>query len=82
MAQVVVRLDAALTEAVDDLVRAGFTASRSSAVREGLELLIERRRRAAVADRIVDGYTRIPQEDEQVGWPDAATRAMIADEPW
>lgn len=82
MAQVVVRLDAELADAVDDLVREGVTASRSSAVREGLALLIERRRRTAVAERIVAGYERVPQRAEEVGWADSATRAMIADEPW
>jgi Arc/MetJ-type ribon-helix-helix transcriptional regulator len=82
MAQVVVRLDDALTAALDDLVREGVVASRSSAVREGLALLIEQRRRSAIAALIVDGYHRVPQQAAEVGWSDDATRAMIADEPW
>lgn len=82
MAQVVVRLDPALTEAVDGLVRDGVTGSRSSAVREGLALLIEQRRRAALAERIVAGYQQAPQQAAEVGWPHAASRAMISEEPW
>jgi Arc/MetJ-type ribon-helix-helix transcriptional regulator len=82
MAQVVVRLDDALTAALDDLVREGVVASRSSAVREGLALLIEQRRRSDIAARIVNGYTRVPQQAAELGWSDDATRAMIADEPW
>lgn len=82
MAQVVVRLDDQMTAAVDGLVDEGVVASRSGAVRAGLSLLLDQHRRAAVGARIVEGYTRAPQRDAELGWSDAATRAMIADEPW
>ena len=44
MAQLVTRVDDALVAAVDELVVAGVVASRSEAVRVGLERLIDRHR--------------------------------------
>lgn len=82
MAQFVTRLDDGLAAAVDRLVDEGVVASRSDAVRLGLEALIDRHRRGKVADAIVDGYRRKPQVSTEIGWPDSATVAMIADEPW
>lgn len=80
--QLVTRVPDSIAEAVDDLVRAGVFASRSDAVRAGLETVVERERRDAVARAIVDGYRRIPQEADDLTWSDAATAAMIAEEPW
>jgi hypothetical protein len=54
----------------------------SAAVRAGLEVAIDRRRREAVGAAIADGYRRVPQTGDDLGWPDAASAAMIAEEPW
>jgi Arc/MetJ-type ribon-helix-helix transcriptional regulator len=70
------------TERIDELVAEGVVASRSEAVRLGLETLLERARRRRVAAAIVDGYRRRPQTPSEVGWADEATARMIADEPW
>jgi putative addiction module CopG family antidote len=80
--QLVTRVPDALADAVDDLVQAGVFGSRSDVVRAGLETLLERERRAATGRAIVDGYRRVPQENDDLAWPDAATSAMIAEEPW
>jgi Arc/MetJ-type ribon-helix-helix transcriptional regulator len=80
--QLVTRVPDALGEAVDGLVRAGVFSSRSDAVRAGLEAVVERERRAAIGSAIVDGYRRIPQEEDDLAWSDAASAAMIAEEPW
>lgn len=79
MAQLVARLDDRLLRAVDELVEEGVVSSRSDAVRLGLEVLVERERRARVGRAIVEGYRRVPQDDD---WSDEATRRMIAEEPW
>ena len=71
--QLVTRVPDALAGAVDDLVQAGIFSSRSDAVRAGLENVLERERRAATGRAIVDGYRRIPQEGDDLAWPDAAT---------
>jgi Arc/MetJ-type ribon-helix-helix transcriptional regulator len=80
--QLVTRVPDAVAAAVDDLVRDGVFSSRSEAVRAGLDAVVERERRAAVGRSIVDGYRRIPQEEDDLAWPDAASAAMIAEEPW
>jgi Arc/MetJ-type ribon-helix-helix transcriptional regulator len=82
MSQFVTRIDDRLTRAVDDLVEAGVVASRSEAVRRGLEELVDWHRRRRLGERIVDAYARTPQTEHEVGWADEATRQMIADEPW
>ncbi len=80
--QLVTRVPDAVAEAVDGLVQAGVFASRSDAVRAGLETVVERERRDAIGRAIVDGYRRVPQDDDDLSWSDTATSAMIAEEPW
>lgn len=82
MAQLVTRIDDDLVAAVDELVASGVVESRSDAVRRGLERLVDRHRRDAEGARIADAYRQQPQTDREVGWADAATVQMIADEPW
>ncbi|MDQ6928552.1 MAG: ribbon-helix-helix domain-containing protein [Actinomycetota bacterium] len=82
MAQLVTRVDDELAAAVDDLVAHGVVASRSQAVRLGLERLVDRHRRDMVGASIVDGYRKRPQTEAEAGWADEATVAMIADEHW
>jgi Arc/MetJ-type ribon-helix-helix transcriptional regulator len=80
--QLVTRVPEDLAAAIDGLVREGVFDSRSEAVRAGLTEVIDRRRRMAVGRAIADGYERLPQDDDDLRWPDAATAAMIAEEPW
>lgn len=80
--QLVTRVPDAVAEAVDGLVEKGVFASRSDAVRAGLEAVVDRERRDAIGRAIVDGYQRIPQDADDLAWSDAATSAMIAEEPW
>lgn len=80
--QLVTRVPDEVARRVDDLVRDGVFASRSDAVRAGLDAVIERARRDAVGRAIIDGYRRLPQAADDLAWPDAATAAMIAEEPW
>ncbi|MBA2298733.1 MAG: hypothetical protein H0W14_11935 [Actinobacteria bacterium] len=82
MAQFVTRVDERIALEVDRLVRDGVVASRSAAVRLGLEGLIERHRRHRIGRSIADGYRRLPQTEAEVGWADEATRRMITDESW
>lgn len=82
MAQLVTRIDDALAAQLDELVASGEFASRSEAVRLGLEQLLDRRRRDRLGARIAAAYRAQPQEEGELGWADAATVRMIADEPW
>jgi Arc/MetJ-type ribon-helix-helix transcriptional regulator len=82
MAQLVTRVDERLLADVDALVREGVAASRSDAVRLGLEGLVERHRRHQTGQAIAEAYRRHPQNDEETAGLDLATRALIAEEPW
>lgn len=82
MAQLVARIDDELAAEIDRLVGEGEVESRSDAVRQGLAMVVDTIRRRQVASEIVAGYTRLPQSEEETTWPDAATTATIADEPW
>ena len=82
MAQLVTRIPDALAEDLDRLVAEGVVASRSEAVRLGLERLVDRERRRRIGQAIVDGYTRMPQTDDELLWTDEDTRRMIEEEPW
>jgi len=80
--QLVTRIPETLAQAVDQLVDAGVYESRSEAVRAGLAAVVDQQRRAALGQAIVDGYRRVPQADDDLAWPESASAAMIADEPW
>ena len=80
--QLVTRVSDELAAAVDELVADGVAASRSDAVRLGLDRLIDSHHRRVIGQAIVAGYQRAPQTDDEVGWADAATVRMIAEEPW
>lgn len=81
-AQLVTRVPQEVLAAIDELVREGLFDSRSEVVRAGLVAVIERRRRVAVGEAIVEGYRRVPQVEDDLSWSDAASVAMIAEEPW
>lgn len=64
------------------MVASGVVASRSEAMRMGLERLVEEHRRRQIGAKIVDAYTRRPQTEEELAGLDAATRALVDEEPW
>ena len=82
MAQLVTRIPERLARELDRLVEQGVVASRSAAVRLGLEWLVDRNRRRLIGEAIVEGYRRQPQTESEVGWADEATVRMIEDESW
>ena len=82
MAQLVTRVDAALILEVDELVAQGAASSRSELVRMGLERIIDEHRRQKVGEQIAEGYRRIPETAADLNGLDAATRALIEEEPW
>jgi Arc/MetJ-type ribon-helix-helix transcriptional regulator len=82
MAQLVARLDDRLMAEVDTLVAEGVVASRSEAVRLGLERLVDQHQRRRVGAAIVEAYQRQPQTDDELAGLDEATRALVNEEPW
>jgi Arc/MetJ-type ribon-helix-helix transcriptional regulator len=82
MTQLVARVDEEFIKAIDELIADGVVASRSEAVRRGLQVLIDQSRRHRTADAIVRGYRAKPQTEDEWGWADGATVRMIGEEPW
>jgi Arc/MetJ-type ribon-helix-helix transcriptional regulator len=82
MAQLVARLDDDLMAEVDRLVADGVVANRSEAVRLGLRRLVDQQQRQRVGAAIVEAYRRQPQAAEELAGLDAATRALVNEEPW
>jgi Arc/MetJ-type ribon-helix-helix transcriptional regulator len=80
--QIAVRLPDDLAESLDELVETGRFETKADAVRAALAELVEVERRRRVGELIVEGYRRLPQDDDEVR---AATRAAIRsirEEPW
>jgi Arc/MetJ-type ribon-helix-helix transcriptional regulator len=82
MTQLVARISDELAAEIDRLVAEGAVNSRSEAVRLGLKALVDAHDRAATGRRIVEGYERIPPDDDIDRWAEAAGRALIDAEPW
>lgn len=82
MTQLVARVDDEFLEAIDELIVDGVVASRSEAVRRGLQILIDQSRRRRTAEAIIRGYETHPQTEDEWGWSDEATVRMIGEEPW
>ncbi len=80
--QIAVRIPDELASSLEDLVATGRFETKAEAVRLALETLVEAERRRRVRESIVEGYRRVPQDDDEVA---AATRAAIRsihEEPW
>lgn len=82
MAQLIARVDDELIAELDSIVASGEAESRSDAVRRALVAMIDQRRRRLVGEAIAEGYRRVPETDEELGWAVESTRSMIAEEPW
>lgn len=82
MAQLVTRIDDELAGAMDALVVSGRYESRSEIVRAAVVELLDRLRREDVGHRIVDGYRRHPETDDELADARAASLALIEEEPW
>lgn len=80
--QLAVKLSESLVEEIDRLIEKGRFANRTEAVRAALDRMLEELREEQLSAAIVDGYRRVPPDDADDAWADAATRAMIMDERW
>ena len=78
--QTIVQLSDELLAELDALRAQTPGASRSELIREALEAYISQRRSAAIDTAIVDGYTRVPPEEDFGAM--AAARVSIEAEPW
>lgn len=82
MAQLVTRVDDELIAQLDEMVEGGEAKSRSDAVRQALDVMLDKRRRRLIGESIVEGYRRIPETEEEMRWAEENLREMVAEEPW
>jgi len=80
--QIAVRIPDRLAESLEDLVATGRFETKAEAVRSALESLVESERRQRVGELIVEGYRRVPQEDDEdlASSTHQTLRAMEAEE--
>jgi len=78
--QTLVQLNDELLGLLDEKA-ARLRRSRSDLIRDALEHYLAAEREAEIDRAIIEGYTRIPQEEHDP-WAEAAARRSIAEEPW
>ncbi len=82
MSQIAVTLPDGLLAAVDELVAEGSYASRSGAVRAGLEALVRQSHREQIDEAFVEGFRRHPEGESEVADAHRMAVESIEDEPW
>ena len=80
--QIAVRIPEELARSLEELVRAGRFETRADAVRAALEALVDEERRRSIGERIVEGYRRIPQDEDELPELREAAIRSIREEPW
>ncbi len=79
--QTMVQLNRALLEILDArAARDGI--SRSQLIRDAVMSYLERDAETAALQRVVDGYARIPETDEELLAAHDDARALVDEEPW
>lgn len=80
--QIAVKLPDRLVDELDALVAHGAFASRSDAVRHGIEALVRADERRRIDLAYAEGFRRVPDRDDEM--EDATRLAVesIRDEPW
>lgn len=56
--------------------------SRSQLIRDAVESYLDKDAEAAALRRVVEGYARIPETDEELRTAQDDARALVAEEPW
>jgi Arc/MetJ-type ribon-helix-helix transcriptional regulator len=69
-------------ERVDALVASGAYRTRAEVVREAVDQLLRREEEAAIDRAIVEGYSRVPQTDDELRSADLDLIDSIREEPW
>lgn len=67
---------------IDELVEAESFESRTSFIVEAINRLVEDLEEREIDRKIVEGYTRFPQTEEEQRWAEESARRSIAEEPW
>jgi len=82
MTQIAVKLPDGLVQELDQLVAQGRFASRSSAVRQAVELVVSRQRRDDLEAAYANGYRQAPESASEMAEAKRLATQAIDDEPW
>lgn len=82
MTQIAVKLPDGLVCELDELVAQGLFASRSSAVRQAVEIIVSGRRRVALEEAYAKGYGEVPESEGELAEARRLATQAIDDEPW
>jgi len=82
MTQIAVKLPDGLVRELDELVAQGLFASRSSAVRRAVEMIVSGQRRDALEEVYANGYRRAPESESEMAEARRLATLAINDEPW
>ena len=80
--QIAVKLSEELLARIDELVAKGVFQNRSSAVRQGLETVLNAHKRRAIDRAFRDGFARNAETDEEVRDAGLLAVEAINEEPW
>ena len=80
--QIAARLGDAEVELIDALIESGEYDSRAEVVRSAVAEFADLRRRRLIGERIVEGYRRIPETEEELRVAQDNVQALIEEEPW
>lgn len=80
--QIAVKLADSTVAAVDQLVEEGRIASRSEAVRLGLDHVVRTYADAAIDEGFARGFQRFPETATELADAERLARESISDEPW
>lgn len=80
--QIAVRLNKERLVLLDELVARGVYESRASAVRAGIDVVVELDRRRGADAAIAEAYRDMPPTEAERAAAIASLREAIAEEPW
>lgn len=80
--QIAVKLPDEIVARIDELVARGVFASRSAAVRRGLEVIVSADRRRAIDRAYEEAYRRFPETDDELRAAERLATLSIEEEPW
>lgn len=80
--QIAIRIPDDVAASLEQLVASGRFETKAAAVRWAIQALVEEERRREVGERIVEGYRRLPQTEEEVAAATEAAIRSIHEEPW
>jgi len=79
---VTLRLPEERVTRIDELVQAESYESRASFIVEAINRLVDEIEEREIDRRIIEGYTRFPQTEEEQRWARLAALDSIREEPW